>query len=60
MCAFESKLKKSIYFTVNLFLLLFINLIVLFDTIYKSHYTILINFYLYLQYLKKKKKKVLS
>ena len=50
MCAFESKLKKSIYFTVNLFLLLFINLIVLFDTIYKSNYTILVNFYIYLQY----------
>ena len=51
MCAFESKLKKSTYFTVNLFLLLFISLTVLFDTIYKSHYTILINFYLYLQYI---------
>ena len=50
MCAFESKLKKSTYFTVSLFLLLFISLAVLFDTIYKSNYTILVNFYIYLQY----------
>ena len=58
MCAFESKLKKSTYFTVNLFLLLFIiSLTILFDTIYKFYYTILVNFYLYLRYLKKKKKK---
>ena len=49
MCAFESKLKKSTYFTVNLFLLLFIiSLTILFDTIYKFYYTILVNFYLYL------------
>ena len=34
----------------NLFLLLFMNPIVLFSTIYRSYFTILINFYLYLQY----------
>ena len=32
----------------NLFLLLFLNSIVLLDIIHKSHYTILTNFYIYL------------
>ena len=32
----------------SLFLLLFLDFIVLFDTIHKSHYIILTNFYLYL------------
>ena len=38
------------YFTINLFLLLFMGPTVLFGTIYGSHYTISTNFYLYLQY----------
>ena len=38
----------------SLFLLLFISFILLFDIIYKSHCTILANFYLYLQYFQQK------
>ena len=44
------RLKIKIISTFSLFLLLFISFIVLFDTIYGSHYTISTNFYLYLQY----------
>ena len=39
---------------VNLFFLLFMGFVVLFDTIYESHYTISANFYIYLQYFQQK------
>ena len=45
------KWKINIILLFSLFLLLFMNYTVLFCTIYKSYYTILINFYIYLQYL---------
>ena len=38
----------------SLFLLLFMSHIALFGTIHRSHYTISINFYLYLQYFQQK------
>ena len=38
----------------NLFLLLFMSPIALFGTIYRSHYPISTNFYLYLQYFQQK------
>ena len=40
---------------VNLFFLLFMGFVVLFDTIHESHYTISANFYIYLQYFQQKK-----
>ena len=45
---FSVRLAKIIF--ANLFLLLFINPTTLFGTIYRSHCTISVNFYLYLQY----------
>ena len=39
----------------SLFLLLFISLIALFDTIHRFHYTISTNFNIYLQYFQQKK-----
>ena len=41
----------------SLFLLLFMGSTALFGTIHGFHYTILANFYFYLQYFQKKKKK---
>ena len=38
----------------SLFSLLFIGFTVLFDTIHRSHYTISVKFYIYLQYFQKK------
>ena len=38
----------------NLYLLLFMGLIALFGTIHRSHYIILSNFYLYIQYFQQK------
>ena len=42
------KLKNQLILLFNLFLLLFMRLTALFDTIYGSHYTISISFYIYL------------
>ena len=39
----------------NLFLLLFIDFTALFGIIHESHYTISVNFYLYIQYFQQKK-----
>ena len=47
-CAFGSKFKSQLILLFSLFLLLFTGLIVFFDTIHGSHYTISINFSLYL------------
>ena len=49
--------QKTSLLLFNLFLQLFMSLIVLFGTIYGSHCTILTNFYLYLQNFPPKKKK---
>ena len=38
----------------NLFLLLFMDITALFGIIHESHYTISVNFYLYLQYFREK------
>ena len=53
-CAFDSKLKSQFILLFILFLLLFIGLTALFDTIHKFHYTISANFYIYLQYFQQK------
>ena len=53
-CVFGSKLKSQLILLFSLFLLLFMGLIALFDTIYESHCTISVNFYLYLQYFQQK------
>ena len=43
-------IKMKIISLFSLFLLLFMSLIALFGTIHEPHYTILANFYLYLQH----------
>ena len=48
------KLKDQVILLFNLFLLLFMGLTALFSTIHKSYYTILVNFYIYLQYFHQK------
>ena len=47
-CVFSSSLKNQFILLFNLFLLLFMGLTVLFDTIHESPCTILVHFYLYL------------
>ena len=49
LCAFELEWKMKIISLFRLFLLLFMSLNILFDTIYWSYCIILTNFYLYLQ-----------
>ena len=44
------KIKKSAYFIFQLIFVTFMSSTTLFGTIHESHYTILINFYIYLQY----------
>ena len=51
---FGFKLKNLLILLFSLFLLLFMGPIALFGTIHKSHYTISVNFYLYLQYFQQK------
>ena len=56
---YPNKSSGSVYFCqlillFSLFLILFMSLIALFDTIHGSHYTISTNFYLYLQYFQQK------
>ena len=53
-CAFGYKLKSQLILLFSLFLLLFMDPIALFGTVHGSHYTILANFYLYLQYFQQK------
>ena len=53
VCVWQ-KLKSQLILLFNLFLLLFISSIALFDIIHGSHCTILANFYLYLQYFQQK------
>ena len=53
-CAFGSKLKSQLILLFSLFLLLFMDHIALFGTIYGSHCFISANFYLYLQYFQQK------
>ena len=48
--AFGSKLKIQLILLFSLFFKLFMRSIAVFCTIHKSHYTILVNFYIYLQY----------
>ena len=50
MDAFDIHLKNQVTLLFNLFLLLFISFIVLFNTIHESHCIILVNFHFYLQY----------
>ena len=50
MCPFVLEWKKKIILLFSLFLLLFMSLTALFNTIYKSYGIILTNFYFYLQY----------
>ena len=52
--AFGYQLKNQLILLFNLFLLIFMGPTVLFDIIYRSHCTILVNFYFYLQYFQKK------
>ena len=60
MVCIRLQIKKSAYFTIqlillfNLFLLLFMASTAFFIIIHMSHFTILINFYLYLQYFQQK------
>ena len=54
MCVFGSSLKNQLILLFNLFLLLFIGPTALFSTIYEFYCTILVNFYLYLQYFQQK------
>ena len=49
VCVWQ-KLKSQLILLFNLFFLLFMGLIALFGTIHGFHYTILVNFYLYLLY----------
>ena len=49
VCVWQ-KLKSQLILLFNLFLLLFMDLTVLFGTIYGSYCTISVNFYFYLQY----------
>ena len=53
-CLFGFRLKSQLIILFSLFLLLFMSLIALFDTIHESHYAISTNFYLYLQYFQQK------
>ena len=49
-----AKIKSQLILLFSLFLLLFMGPIALFGTIHEFHYTILVNFYLYLQYFQQK------
>ena len=51
-CAFGNTYFCQLILLFNLFLLLFMGLTVLIDTIHGLHYTFSTNFYLYLQYFK--------
>ena len=51
-CTFGNTYFCQLILLFNLFLLLFMGLTALFDTIHGLHYTFLTNFYLYLQYFK--------
>ena len=53
-CAFDSKFKIQSILLFGLFLLLFVGPIALFSIIHESHYIILANFSLYLQYFQQK------
>ena len=53
-CAFGSSLKSELVLLFRLFLLLFIGLTTLIDTIHRFHYTISVNCYFYLQYFQQK------
>ena len=55
MCLFGINYFCQLILSFNLFLLLFMDLTILFNTIHLSHYTILANFYFYLQYCQQKK-----
>ena len=50
----EKKYFCQLILLFNLFFILFMGPTALFDIIYKSHHTILTNFYLYLQYFQQK------
>ena len=49
-CSFGKNYFCQLILLFSLFLLLFMGLTHFFDTSYRSHYTISVNFYLYLQY----------
>ena len=53
-CAFGYQLKNQLILLFSLFLLLFMSLTTLFDTIHESHCIISANFYFYLQYFQQK------
>ena len=53
-CIFSFKLKNQFILLFNLFLFLFIGLIIFFNTIYESLCIILVKFYLYLSYFQQK------
>ena len=53
-CVFGNTYFCQLILLFSLFLLLFMDPITLFGTIHGSHYTILANFYLYLQYFQQK------
>ena len=55
MCLFGINYFCQFILSFNLFLLLFMDLTILFNTIHLSQYTILANFYFYLQYFQQKK-----
>ena len=50
ICLDANKKRKENYLLFSLFLLLFINSTIFFDTIYRSYCIILTNFYLYLSF----------
>ena len=54
LCLFSKYYFCHLILLFSLFLLLFMSFTVLFDVIYGSHYTILANFCLYLQYFQQK------
>ena len=54
MCVFGSKLKSQLVLLFSLFLLLFMNYTVLFDTIHRFYCIISADFYLYLLYFQQK------
>ena len=54
-CVFGYQLKSQLILLFSLFFLMFIDPTVLFDTIHRSYYTILVNFYIYLSYFQQKK-----
>ena len=53
-CPFNKNDFCQLILVFSLFLILFIGLTILFGTIYEFHYTILANFYFYLQYFQQK------